>query len=172
MMNQSALQKICDAGPDFSLIEEIGHLQSFAMLQLTSASEDVGLNSMVITIPALIATWIREWASMIEVAFRPVAEQFPLANRYTPAAGPHLVSHVRAVQGHRDSIKAEKDTMSRRLDFRMGRHLFYTGQYTEAKDLLMAHFRYLQETDSDFRERAICGHYVACSLNALDDEAT
>lgn len=179
MLNQSVLQNICDAGPDFSLIEELGHLQSFAMLQMTSASENSGLDSMVITIPALIATWIMDTkiastdrASMIDVAFRLVAEQFPLANNYTPAAGSHLVSHVRAVQGHHDNIKLEKDSMSRQLDYRMGRHLFFMGQYAEAKNLLMTHFRYLQETDSDVGEQAICGHYVARSLTALDDEAT
>lgn len=179
MLNQSTLQKICDAGPHFSLIEELGHLQSFAMLQMTSASEYDGLSSMVITIPALIATWIRDTkiaspdrASIVDIAFRLVAEQFPLANKYTPAAGSHLVSHVRAVQGHRENIKAEKNALSRQLDYRMGRHLFYMGQYTEAKDLLMTHFHYSEETDSDAREQAICGHYVACSLDALDDEAT
>jgi tetratricopeptide (TPR) repeat protein len=179
MLNQSVVHQICDAGPELSLIEELGHLQSFAMIQMTSASEYGGLSSMVITIPALIATWIRDTkianadrAFMIDIAFRLVAEQFPLANKYTPAAGSHLVSHVRAVQGHRDNIHAEKDTVSRQLDYRMGRHLFFMGQYAEAKDLLMTHFQYLQETESDVREQAICGHYVACSLNALDDEAT
>ncbi|OBT58354.1 hypothetical protein VE04_01353 [Pseudogymnoascus sp. 24MN13] len=179
ILDQRIVQEACCAGDDFNLIEELGHLRSFAMIQMTSASEEADVDSFIIRLPVPVSLWVRKTKVLptdneilTNKAFQLVAEQFPLATNASPSSGSHLASHVQAVRAHRQSINATANEMSRQLDYKFGMHQFFTGSFKDARDLLMSHFNYLKELKRESLELAVCAHFTACSFHYIGDEST
>lgn len=179
ILNQKILQESCSAGDDFNLIEELGYLRSFAMIQMTSSSEEADVDSFTIRLPVLVSLWVRKTKispadnkRLTEKAFQLIAEQFPIATATSPSAGSHLASHVQAVLHHRRSIDAKATELSKQLDYRFGRHQYFTGHFKDARDLLMSHFNHLKDLPGKELELAVCAYFTARSLDCLGDERT
>ncbi|KFZ10171.1 hypothetical protein V501_05309 [Pseudogymnoascus sp. VKM F-4519 (FW-2642)] len=158
ILDQRIVQEACCAGDDFNLIEELGHLRSFAMIQMTSASEEADVDSFIIRLPVPVSLWVRKTKVLptdneilTNKAFQLLAEQFPLATNASPSSGSHLASHVQAttrlqvwdapilhrqLQRRSEDVGSVDDEWESATKRTLGTALAEINQYEEAESIL------------------------------------